>query len=65
MIIIDVRENESIERALKSYKFKVNRSGILRELRQRKHYVKPSVKRRHEKLKATYRQQKQLELDMM
>ncbi len=62
MIIVEVRENESIERALKKYKMKYNRSGLIRELRQRQHYTKPSVRRRNEMLKAVYRQQKQVEL---
>ena len=62
MIIVDIRENESIERALKNYKRKYNRAGVMRELRSRKEYTKPSVKRRNEKLKAVYRNQKQAEL---
>lgn len=61
MIIVDVA-NESIERALKKYKVKYNRAGIMRELRARQQYTKPSVRRRNEKLKAIYRQQKQVEI---
>jgi len=56
MIIIDIKDNESIDRALKKYKQKVNRSGVLKELRNRKHFVKPSIKRRNELLKASYKQ---------
>ncbi len=63
MIIVDVRDNESIERALKKYKIKYNRAGIMRELRDRQQYTKPSVRRRNEKLKAIYRQQKQVETE--
>ena len=62
MIIVDVSENESIERALKKYKLKYNRAGVMRELRDRKQYSKPSVRRRNEKLKAVYRQKKQVEM---
>ncbi|MCB0557386.1 MAG: 30S ribosomal protein S21 [Lewinellaceae bacterium] len=62
MIIVDVQENESIERALKKYKLKYNRAGVMRELRDRKQYAKPSVRRRNEKLKAVYRQKKQVEM---
>ncbi|MCB0581141.1 MAG: 30S ribosomal protein S21 [Phaeodactylibacter sp.] len=62
MIIVDVRENESIDKALKQYKFKYNRAGIMRELRNRQQYNKPSVVRRNEKLKAVYRQKKQVEM---
>jgi len=56
MLIIDVKETESIERALKKYKRKFDRSGTMRELRRRKHYSKPSVERRAEMLKAIYKQ---------
>ena len=62
MIIVDVQENESIERALKKYKHKYNRAGVMRELRDRKQYSKPSVRRRTEKLKAVFRQKKQVEM---
>ena len=56
MLIIDVKDGESIDRALKNYKRKFERSGVLRELRQRKHFEKPSIKRRAEVLKAVYKQ---------
>jgi len=55
MLIIDVKEGESIDRALKKYKRKFERTGMLRELRKRKHFTKPSVKRRTEVLKAIYK----------
>ena len=61
MLIIEVKDNDSIERALKRYKVKVKRTGIIQELRERKHYTKPSIRRRNELLKAAYRQQKSLE----
>ncbi len=56
MLIIDVKETESIERALKKYKRKFDRAGTMRELRRRKHFTKPSVERRAEMLKAIYKQ---------
>lgn len=56
MLIIDVKDNESIDRALKKYKRKFDRSGVMKELRRRKHYTKPSIKRRNEMLKAVYKQ---------
>ncbi|MBK7409187.1 MAG: 30S ribosomal protein S21 [Saprospirales bacterium] len=56
MLIIDVKESESIERALKKYKRKFEKAGILKELRRRKQFTKPSVQRRHEVLKAVYKQ---------
>ncbi|MDD4910146.1 MAG: 30S ribosomal protein S21 [Candidatus Omnitrophica bacterium] len=43
---IEVRKNESFESALRRFKKKIDREGILRELRDRKHYEKPSEKRR-------------------
>ena len=56
MIIINVKENESIDKALKRFKKKFERTGVLREVRSRSFYVKPSIKRRDEKIKAAYRQ---------
>jgi small subunit ribosomal protein S21 len=46
MIVINVKENESIERALKRFKKKFEKTGVLKELRSRTHFVKPSVKNR-------------------
>jgi small subunit ribosomal protein S21 len=57
MLIIDVNESDSLERALKKYKKKFEKSGVLRQLRERKAYTKPSVKRRSEILRAQYIQQ--------
>jgi small subunit ribosomal protein S21 len=54
MIVIPVNEGESIERAIKRYKRKFDRTGILKELRKRKEFLKPSVKKRQQKLKAIY-----------
>lgn len=56
MLIIEVKETESIDRALKKYKRKLDRAGVLKEIRRRKHFTKPSVKRRAELLKAIYKQ---------
>jgi small subunit ribosomal protein S21 len=56
MLIIEVKDSESIERALKKYKRKFEKAGILKELRRRKHFVKPSIQRRAEVLKAVYKQ---------
>lgn len=61
MIIVNVKENESIDRALKRFKKKFERTGVLKELRSRTHFVKPSVKRRSEKLRAAYRQKMYVE----
>ncbi|NMM49807.1 30S ribosomal protein S21 [Marinigracilibium pacificum] len=56
MIIVNVKENESIEKALKRFKKKFERTGVLKELRSRSHFEKPSVSRRTELIKAAYRQ---------
>ena len=58
MIIIDVTKFGSIEQALKVYKNKTNKIGTVRELRERQEFVKPSVKRRAEVLKAKYIEKK-------
>lgn len=55
MLIIPVKEGDSIERALKKYKKKFDRTNVLRELRSRKEFVKPSVLDRQERIKAAYR----------
>ena len=54
MIIVPVKEGENIERALKKYKKKFERTGVLKELRNRKHYTKKSVLRRQQIIKAQY-----------
>ncbi len=57
MLIINVKADESIDRALKRYKRKFKQTRTLQELRRRKHFVKPSVQRRDEILNAEYRLQ--------
>ena len=61
MIIIPVKESESIDRALKRFKKKYERTGVMKELRERKQFTKPSVKRREEKLHAIYVEKMQRE----
>jgi small subunit ribosomal protein S21 len=56
MLIINVKENESIDKALKRFKKKFEKTGVLKELRSRTSFEKPSVRRRSEVLKAAYRQ---------
>ena len=57
MLIINVKSDESIDRALKRYKRKFKQTRLLKEIRRRKHFIKPSVARRNEVLNATYRQE--------
>jgi small subunit ribosomal protein S21 len=54
MLVIDTRESDSIDKALKKYKKKFEKAGILRELRERQVFTKKSVKRRNQVLKAAY-----------
>lgn len=61
MLIIPVKEGESIERALKKYKKKYERTGTIRELRDRQKFTKPSVMKRVGKLKAIYREHMRLQ----
>lgn len=57
MIIVNVKENESIDKALKRFKKKFEKTGVLKELRSRTSYEKPSVRRRNEVIRARYREQ--------
>jgi small subunit ribosomal protein S21 len=52
MPVVHVREEESFENALRRFKRKVEKSGILTELRKRQHYEKPSVKRKRKAVQA-------------
>ncbi len=57
MLIIDSKDCENIDKALKKYKKKFEKSKILLQLRDRQSYTKPSVRRRKEVLKAIYKDQ--------
>jgi small subunit ribosomal protein S21 len=52
MLIIDTRDSESLDKALRKYKKKYDRSGVLKQLRSRQAFTKPSVARRDEIKKA-------------
>lgn len=54
MIIVPVKEGENIEKALKKFKRKFEKTGAIRELRSRREFTKPSVKKRMAKMKAIY-----------
>jgi small subunit ribosomal protein S21 len=54
MLIISVKEGESIERALKKYKKKYEKTKVVKNLRNRQQFTKPSVERRSEIIKAKY-----------
>ena len=56
MLIIDSKDCENIDKALKKYKKKFEKAKILVQLRERQAYIKPSVRRRNQVLKAVYKQ---------
>jgi len=60
MLIVNVKENESIDKALKRFKKKFEKTGILKELRARTAFEKPSVRRRTQIIRAAYREQQRL-----
>ncbi len=57
MIVMPVKEGENIEKALKKFKRKYERTGVLKELRRRQTFAKPSVTNRKAKLHAIYVEQ--------
>ncbi len=61
MIVVPIKEGENIERALKKFKRKFEKTGAMRELRSRQAFTKPSVVKREQKKKAIYIQQLQRE----
>ena len=61
MIIVPVKEGENIERALKKFKRKFERNGIVKELRSRQSFAKPSVTKRKMMQRAIYVKQLQQE----
>lgn len=56
MIIVQIKENESVDRALKRFKKKFERTGVLKELRRRTFFQKPSITKRKLRIKAAYKQ---------
>lgn len=59
MLIVQVKEGESIEKALKKFKKKFEKTGVVKELRERQKFTKPSVVRRQEIINARYIQKLQ------
>ena len=54
MLIIPIKDGENIDRALKRYKRKFDKTGVVRQLRSRQAFIKPSVTRRAQVQKAAY-----------
>ena len=63
MIIVQVKEGENIERALKKFKRKFEKTGVVKELRNRQAFEKPSVVNRKKMMKAVYVQKLHLNED--
>ena len=61
MIVIPIKEGENIERSLKKFKRKFEKTGVVKELRNRQAFTKPSVTKRQQKLRAIYVQKLQQE----
>jgi small subunit ribosomal protein S21 len=59
VIGVTVQNNENIDRALRRFKKKYERSGVLREFKKRTAFMKPSIEKRMQRLKAARRQHKQ------
>jgi small subunit ribosomal protein S21 len=64
MVGIVIQENENIDRAIRRFKKKYERSGILKEVKKRAYFTKPSVKRRMKKIKAIRRSQRTIMEEM-
>ena len=57
MIVVPVKEGENIEKALKKFKRKFEKTGVIKELRSRQQFEKPSVVKSQQKIHAIYVQQ--------
>lgn len=58
MIIVDIKKEGGLDRALKKFKWKFDKTGVVKELRNREVFTKESVKRREEIKKAAYKESK-------
>lgn len=63
MLKVKVKDGENIEKALRLFKKKCNETKLVKQLRDRQEYVKPSVERRKNKLNAIYKNKKRIEME--
>lgn len=63
MIIVDLKNEKSLESALRTYKTKVHKLKQIQKLREREAFIKPSVKKRNNKLKAIYNEKSKGDLN--
>ena len=59
MVGITIQENENVDRAIRRFKKKYERSGVLKEVKRRSYFTKPSVEKRMKKIKAVRRAYRQ------
>ena len=60
MIVVPIKEGDNIEKALKKFKRKFEKTGVVKELRNRQAFDKPSVVNRKQKMHAIYIEKLQL-----
>lgn len=59
MLIINVKESESLDKALKKFKKKFEKTGVVKEMRSRQAFEKPCITKRMQRLRAAYKQKLQ------
>ena len=62
MIIVQIKDNEPLDKTLKKIKKKFEKTGVVKQLRSRKNFEKPSITNRQTRIKAVYKQKMQLGL---
>ena len=58
MLIIPIKDGENIDRALKRFKRKFDSTKVMKKLREKKQFIKPSVVNRSQNIKASYLQRR-------
>ncbi len=61
MLIINVKESDSLEKALKKFKKKFEKTGVVKEMRSRQAFEKPCITKRMQKIRAAYKQKMQIQ----
>ncbi len=59
MIVVNVKDNDSLDKALKKFKKKFEKIGVVKELRSRQAFEKPCITKRMQKIRASYKQKMQ------
>ena len=61
MLIINVKESDALEKALKKFKKKFEKTGVVKEMRSRQAFEKPCITKRMQKIRAAYKQKMQIQ----